>query len=151
MVILKKWMVFGLAAFAFVAVLPGCSKEGGYSTPEKAQATPSAVQAASDKSMASADLKIAAWGPQSTTAGAVFNAQPDGNAALWVKVNQSLDGSDSVVTMDGTALHSAISGELITASVPASFYAKAGVHALHITMKKGTTSTQSNDVDFVVQ
>ncbi len=148
MIFPHKRFVYILATIMLGTLLFGCSKEGGYATPRTAQATCNAAQVVTD---APTDLKITAWGPQRTSAGVIFNAQPDGNAALWVQVNQSLDGSDSVITMDGTVLQSAISGKLITAFVPPRFYAKAGVHALHVTMKKGVVFVQSNDVKFVVQ
>lgn len=135
-----------LRTFALVAavLLVGCSQEGGYSTPDKTQAT-------ADKPAASTDLKITQWGPQDTKTGVAFNAQPDGKAALWVQVNQSLDGSDSVVTMDGAALTSAISGNLITADVPATFYAIAGVHQVRVVMTKGALKIHSDDVRFAVE
>ncbi len=68
-----------------------------------------------------------------------------------MRANQSLDGNDSVITMDGVPLHSAISGPHITADIPAIFYGKAGTHILHIITKRGTVSIQSNDVTFVVK
>ncbi len=151
MALSNRWIGLGLAIVAFGSALSGCSKEGGYSTPDKIVAAANTTQGGTDKDVASVDLRITTWGPEGTKAGTAFNAQPDGSAALWVQVNQSLEGSDSVVTMDGIPLKSAISGELITATVPASFYAKAGVHALHVTMKHGGTSVQSNGVQFVVQ
>ena len=151
MILSSRWMGLVLAVVACGAAMTGCSKEGGYSTPDKVVAAANTTQAGTDKDVATRDLRIITWGPEGTKAGAAFNAQPDGSAAFWVKVNQSMEGTDSVVIMDGMPLKSAISGELITASVPASFYAKAGVHALHVTMKRGGTSVQSNDVTFVVQ
>ncbi|MEO9090903.1 MAG: hypothetical protein ABI247_11295 [Rhodanobacter sp.] len=140
-------MGFGLAIMVFAsAALSGCSKEGGYTAPDTRVAAP----AKENNCTAAANLTISSWGPQSTSVGVVFNAQPDGSAALWVKVNESLKGRDAVVTMDGEPLHSATSGKLITAAVPRTFYAKSGVHTLHVTTKVGTTLVESNDVSFVV-
>ncbi|HEY0198049.1 MAG TPA: hypothetical protein VGC19_05835 [Rhodanobacter sp.] len=135
----NKWTLL-----VVIALVSGCSKEGGYPPPN-------AAQAASVKDATLANLKIDAWGPQGTKAGATFNAQSDGTAAIWMKVNQSLEGSESTIMMDGMALHSAISGSQITAGVPASFYARAGSRELHVVEKKGANSVQSNSVNFVVQ
>lgn len=130
------------AAVALVMLLPACSKEGGYAPPDKTEAS---------NSVPAKDLKIASWGPQETRAGVSFNAQPDGGAAFWVQMNQSLDGSDAAVELNGKVLNSAISDTLITANVPAESYAKPGTYVLHVTMKRGSASTQSDDVKFVVK
>lgn len=129
---------------ALVMLLPGCSQEGGYASPDKTQAAPS-------NNAPAVALKIANWGPQETKAGVPFNAQPDGSAAFWLQMNQSLDGSDAAVQLDGKTLSSAISDKLITANVPPEFYAKPGTYVLHVIMKRGDTSSQSNDVQFVVK
>lgn len=146
MALSNRLMGLGLTLLILGSVVSACSKEGGYPNPE-----PTAVAGAeSHHGAAPAQLQISTWGPADTSVGTVFNAQPDGGAALWFQVDQSLEGSDAVVTMDGQPLHSAISGELITATVPARFYATRGTHALHVTVSRGATSVQSNDVSFVV-
>jgi len=146
-----KTIVYFAAVLTLGVTLPGCSKEGGYPPPGLAQAASNAKQAAGiDKGAATTGLRIITWGPESTAVGEAFNVQPDGHAALWIRVNQSMDGSASVITMDGKPLQSAISGRLITAFVPPGIYARAGVHALHVTMKNGVVSVESNDVKFVV-
>lgn len=137
-----KLIQSGLSVLALICALAGCSKEGGYSLP-KEQGTSAEPQFA--------NLRITNWGPRSTKVGKIFNAQPDGQAAFWIIVNQSLDGSDSVIAIDGAPLHSAVSGAEITASVPASLYAKKGDHTLRVIIKTGAASVQSNDVSFEVQ
>lgn len=130
------------AVVALVMLLPGCSKEGGYPPPDKVVASDCVTMT---------ELKIANWGPQGTKAGVPFNTQSDGSAAIWVQMNQTLVGSDATIELNGKALTSAISDKLITANVPAEFYAKPGTYVLHVTMKKGDASTHSNDVQFVVK
>lgn len=146
MTLSNRLIGLALALLVLGTAVAACSREGGYATTEVAnEANPAHKE--SDRSYV---LKIGSWGPTETTAGSIFNAQPDGSAALWLQVNQSLDGSDAVVTMDGKSLHSAISGELITASVPEKFYATSGVHTLRVMVTRDATSLQSNDVSFVV-
>lgn len=143
--LLMRLTLFKVGALALMLLLPGCSKEGGYSVPEKSEAS------SSERPATPLSLTITSWGPQSTTAGEIFNAQPNGQAAFWMRVDQSLDGSDSVITLDGAPLQSAISGTQITASVPADLYAKPGKYTLHVVMKKGHASIQSNNVMFLVK
>lgn len=97
------------------------------------------------------NLQIASWGPDRTKAGVVFNAQPDGSAALWARVNQSLDGTDVTMDFDGRPLTTAVQGELVTASVPPALYAESGTHAVRINVKQGTAEVQSNTVQFLVE
>ena len=134
-------------AVAVAFLLSGCSQTAG-----DAPASGKSQTAAGMNDPAShGSLKITQWGPQETAAGTAFNAQPDGSSALWIRVDQSLDGTDSAVTMDGAALHSSISGQLITAGVPASFYAASGVHNVAVVMKKGAEEVRSDNVQFTVK
>src|SRR6185312_931876 len=96
------------------------------------------------------NLQITGWGPEGTKAGVVFNAQPDGSAALWIRVNKSLDGGVATIDFDNHPLAAAVQGELLTASVPASLHAAPGTYPLHVSVKQGVSVVQSNDVKFVV-
>ena len=134
-------------AVAVAFMLSGCSQTTG-DTPESGK---SKMAAGTNNPASHESLKITQWGPQETTAGTAFNAQPDGSSALWIRVDQSLDGTDSVVVMDGSALHSSISGQLITADVPANFYASSGVHSVAVVMKKAVEKVRSDNVQFTVK
>ena len=96
------------------------------------------------------NLEITSWGPQSTKAGEVFNKQPDGGAALWVRVNQPLDGEVAAIEFNGTLLQGIVSGNLVTAIVPAPLYARPGTFNLHVIVRKGSRTEQSKDVKFTV-
>lgn len=99
-----------------------------------------------------ADLKIASWGPDSTKAGVVFNTQPNGSAALWVKLNQTLvPGDVAAIEFNGVLLQGAITGNFVSAYVPADLYAKPGVYKVHVIASKGGRSMQSSDVTFTVE
>jgi hypothetical protein len=117
-----------------------------------ASSTGAAPQAsATGGAAAPAGLEITSWGPDSTKAGVVFNAQPGGNAALWVRVNRPLDGDEAAVEFNGTLLQANISGNLITVGVPKSLYATPGIYKMHVVARKGEQSVQSNDVQFTVK
>lgn len=146
----RKQMAGALAALMFALAIAGCSSGDGGMTPEKTQGNADTAKAGADNCATSCDFKITKWGPQETRAGEAFNPQPDGGAAFWFHVDRSLEGSDAVVELEGQGLPSAISGNVITASVPASAYANPGVYKLHVTLQSGGSTVHSNDVKFVV-
>lgn len=100
---------------------------------------------------APSNLKITSWGPESTKAGVVFNAQPNGGSALWIRLNQSLDGYEAAVELNATLLQGNISGNLVTAGVPAALYAQPGTYSLRVIARRGARTEQSNDVKFTVE
>lgn len=135
-------------AISLVMLLSGCSNKGGEPSSTLADHP---TQATSSLGATQTELKITQWGPQNTKAGVAFNVQPGGSASFWVHTNQSLEGSDAVLVLNGVQLKSAISGGLITASVPVNLYDKPGDYGLHIVMHTGKTMAQSDDVKFVVE
>lgn len=132
-----KSLMMVIVAIGLAMGLSGCS--GGEQSPSS-----NAVGAIQG------NLQITGWGPEGTKAGVVFNAQPDGSAALWIRVNKSLDGGVATIDFDNHPLTAAVQGELLTASVPASLYAAPGTYPLHVSVKQGVSVVQSNDVKFVV-
>jgi len=145
LVIAMNKLVARVLASVVIVFLAGCSNKGSE------QVTAAGGQVAVSSEAQQGDLKIMNWGPQNTKVGAMFNAQPDGNASFWVHANRPLEGSDAVLVLNGVQLRSAISGSLITASVPANLYARPGEFKLHIAMHSGERPTQSNDVKFIVE
>lgn len=138
-----RWIVCTVF-LALVMCLSACSKERGASKAAKAPAK----QAVAHTRVA---VTITSYGPDKAVAGQPFNKQPSGNSAVWVRVNRSLDGSKAAIYFNGTRLHSSISGNLITAGVPANLYAKPGTYMLHIAGMQGSANLRSNDVKVVVQ
>lgn len=132
--------VLGMVA---ALTLAGCGDHA--SAPAGTGAAPALSTSAS-----SAALSITSWGPQETKAGEAFNKQPDGSAALWIRLNHSLDGEEAAVEFNGVLLPANISGNLVTVTVPAHLYASAGRVNLHVVAREGTQSVQSNDVTFTV-
>ncbi len=127
--------------------LAGCGRHSvsaaGSSSVQQATATTNAT--------APSALKITSWGPDSTRAGQVFNKQPNGSAALWIRVNQSLAGDEAAIEFNGVLLQGNISGDLVTTVVPVDLYAKPGAYKVHVIVRKGGQSSQSNAVTFTVQ
>lgn len=136
----------GIAMTVTVAACGNQSANTASSSP-----TPQSTNAASSVP-AVADLKIASWGPDSTKAGAVFNTQPNGSAALWVKLNQSLaPGDEAAIEFNGVLLQGAVTNNFVSAYVPAELYAKPGVYKVDVIVRKGGRSMQSNGVQFTVK
>lgn len=143
-----KYFVFCGVVAAGLA-LAACGQPNGSDAAASAQG--SAPAAASAATVAPARLAITSWGPQSTKAGTVFNAQPGGAAAIWIRVDQPLEGYEVAVDFNGTLLKGNISGNLVTASVPANLYATSGNYAVQVLARKGNDSAKSNGVTFAVE
>lgn len=140
-----KYLAFCCVLAAELA-LAACGQPNGSDAATSAQG--SAVATAT---VAPARLAITSWGPQSTKAGAVFNAQPGGAAAIWIRVDQPLDGYEVAVDFNGTLLKGNISGNLVTAAVPADLYATSGNYEVQVLARKGNASAKSNGVTFAVE
>lgn len=137
-----KSLILFTMVFALAVGLSGCDR-GGQAPSSNATGVASGALPAS--------LQITSWGPDRTKAGVAFNAQPDGNAALWIRVNHSLDGADATIDFNGHSLTATVQGELVTASVPESLYAATGTFPLHVSVKRRASVVQSNDVKFVIE
>lgn len=144
---MNRTMLCG-SAIVVALSLAACGNQSADTT--SANSTPQS-SAMADATPAPSSLKITSWGPQSTKAGMVFNTQPNGEAALWVRLNQSLDGYQAGIEFNGTLLQGSITSNLVTAGVPVMLYAKPGIYTLHVIARKGTQSLRSNEVAFTVQ
>lgn len=147
---IRNQVVTCLLGTAMVMALAACSQQGATPTASANPGASATAPAAPGAALPGA-LKITGYGPDSTQAGVAFNAQPDGGAALWIRVDQPLDGDEAAVDFNGTLLQGNVSGNLVTAGVPAALYAKAGTFSIHVIARKGTQSVQSNDVKFTVK
>lgn len=142
----SKPTLFNFSVAVFLAVsLAGCGWHGD----KTVTGAPTSSPVASAAMLGS--LEIIRWGPTSTKAGVVFNKQPDGGAALWIRVNQSLEGDAVNIEFAGVPLQGYISGDLVTAAVPASLYAKPGTFAVYVIANKGAQSMRSNSAKFNVE
>jgi hypothetical protein len=73
-------------------------------------------------------LQVTAWGPQEAKVGAELpNKQPDGNVGIWIKVNSTEGLGDAQVLFGGQPAEKiALAPDLVTAAVPAAWFASAG-------------------------
>lgn len=143
-----KNRIFQFAAVApIVLIVAACSDRPA----AKTETSSASVRTITGGSAVPADLKITSWGLDNTKAGMVFNKQPDGSAALWIRVNQPLTGDVVAIEFNSVLLQGAITGNLVTASVPADLYAKPGSYTVAVIAHKGNRPVQSNEVTFVVQ
>jgi len=129
-------------------MVSGCkNKEEAPPAPaQQAQPAPSAQPAPAAQSGA---LFIVKFGPESTTAGQVFNAQPSGESALWVTAENI--PTKTVIVFNNTNLKSFVGkdGKLITAIVPKNMYEKPGSYPLFLLDTE--TNAKSNEVVFSVK
>lgn len=144
----RKLLVVCLLAVTTMLVLAGCGRSENAATSSTAT---SSTAASPITAMSTGKLAITGWGPQMTKAGEAFNVQPDGSAAMWIRLDQSLGGNDAVIEFNGTQLPTVVSGNLVTAEVPAKLYASPGNFNVHVIAHKGGQSVQSDDVTFAVK
>ncbi len=91
---------------------------------------PISTQRAANDSMAT-PIEVLSWGPRSTTAGIPFNIQVDGNSGISFQLNKRAPAGDYIVTLDGRPLTGVVvSGELVTATIPAEYLARPGTFPL---------------------
>lgn len=147
MSIMSRVAACSIAVIAALSLAACGNQSAGTTVPGSASASSPAASATT----APSSLKITSWGPDSTKAGEVFNKQPNGSAALWVRVDQSLDGDVAAIEFNGVLLQGNISGNLVTAGVPADLYANPGVYTMHVIARKGERTMQTNDVKFTVR
>lgn len=130
---------------AIAVALAACGHTAGAAANGQASVSGSSASGMHDP------LKITRYGPNSTKAGVPFNVQPNGKAALWVRLNQTLNGDDTAIELDGILLHGTVSGNLVTATVPKSLYGTPGTFTLFVIARQGSRTVQSNGVKFTVE
>lgn len=96
-----------------------------------------------------ATLMLIEFGPRKTSAGTVFNLQPDGHSAIWASVANAT--ASTVMTFEGERLDSVVNkeGTLVTATVPPRLYKRPGEYA--IALEDTTNGRRSNKLIFLVQ
>jgi len=95
-------------------------------------------------------LRIDDFGPHVAKVGQPFNRQPDGSAAAWFRLNESMEGSLVHVHLNSVVLKGDISGPMVTVRVPKDLYASEGRITIVIDKVNGTNVTTSKSVDIIV-
>lgn len=93
--------------------------------------------------------KIVGFGPTPVDHGKPFNVQPNGDSAIWVRVDKPADPAD-VLLLDGHPLNTMVNGDLLTAVVPLSVIATPGPKPLLVELDSKTQHAKSPAVSFVV-
>ena len=144
-----RGLMFGI--MCFFCIISGCSGPPGSSAAHTADSTdardPGRVGEPEPLSHAPA---IIDYGPRDIAAGVAFNRQPDGQAAVWVHMSSSLEGSDAVIKIDGTMLQSSIKEAQITGLVPGKLYAKPGKLMLSVVQHENGAEVRSGPVALTV-
>lgn len=96
-------------------------------------------------------LRIVAWGPVETRAGVPFNRQPNGQAALWIRLDRDLHGRAVLVQFEDAYFEGSATGDTVTASVPAAAYATAGTREVRVVATAGASRWTSGAVAFTVR
>lgn len=96
-------------------------------------------------------LRIVAWGPEETLAGVPFNRQPNGQSALWIQLDRSVEGRVVLVRFGDAYLEASVAGSGVTASVPMAAYASAGARDVSVVATSGNARWTSDRVSFKVR
>ena len=86
-----------------------------------------------------------------TRAGVPFHAQGAGRAAIWVQVDQPLDGRIALIQFDDAFLEGQVSGAVVTAVVPGASYARPGAYEVRVLARTKDAQWSSNKVVFTVE
>lgn len=98
----------------------------------------------------STDVKIVGFGPSPVVHGQPFNVQPNGDSAIWVRVDKPADPK-GVLVLDGQPLKTMVNKDLLTAVVPVSVIATPGPKPLLVEFDSGSQKIQSPAVSFIVK
>jgi hypothetical protein len=94
--------------------------------------------------------RIVSFGPNPVDHGRPFNQQPNGQSAIWVKLDRQAD-PDFVLAVDGLPLTTHVEGGTLTAAMPSQFFEKPGKHLLRVQVARGGKVGMSPPVSFVVK
>jgi len=95
------------------------------------------------------NLKILKYGPSTIRANIGFHVQANGESALWIMMNQDLQGKAYIV-INGTRLPGVHRGNIVSAEIPSSLYSKPGSYPMYVLEVRGNQEIKSSRVDFVV-
>ena len=96
------------------------------------------------------DTEIAAFGPTPIVHGQPFNQQPNGESAIWVKLDRPA-AQDFVLVLAGERLATIVRGDLLTAAVPPKLFSSRGSLPLWVEAVRNARKAKSKPVSFDVQ
>lgn len=93
---------------------------------------------------------IANWGDRSTPAGVPFNVQADGHSGVYFELNQQAPPGSLVVTFNGKPLAGvAVSGVMVTATIPPEYLAVPGSYPVVLEMQPAGTRVEAGNFEVV--
>ncbi len=93
---------------------------------------------------------LANWGQQSTPAGVPFYVQADGHSGISFQLQQPAPPGEVVVTMDGKPLTGvAVSGAIITATIPPEYLAEPGIYPVVVELQPVGTRIEAGNFEVV--
>jgi hypothetical protein len=129
-----------------LVAIVSCGKEDKSTT---AISSPPALTAIDQQGQS--NFQIVQYGPKESGAGVAFNTQSSGQAALWVELDHPATGSRAAIWWGDHRLESAVSGNVISAVVPAERYTTVGKYPIQVRVGSGANDKRSNVVYFVVK
>jgi hypothetical protein len=103
-----------------------------------------------EKDVAALDTKIVAFGPSPVLHAQPFNLQPNGESAIWVKLDRPA-AQDFFLVLEGSRLATFVSGDVLTAAVPSKLFSNPGSLQLLVEAVRNARKAQSKPVSFEVQ
>lgn len=94
-------------------------------------------------------IAITDYGPQPVVSNDIFNMQSGRQAGIRIRLNRNIQG-DTFVVINGTQLVGVHTGDLVTAKVPSTVYAKSSTYSMYVLDVDGVERIESNRVPFIV-
>lgn len=100
---------------------------------------------------AAASFQIVDFGPHSAKAGAPFNQQPDGQSAMWFRLDESMNGTLVNVHIGGKVFNGDVAGDVVTVKVPDDLHSHPATIVVSLDSVDGRDVKKSSAVTFVVE
>lgn len=94
-------------------------------------------------------LLVTGFGPDDIRAKEPFNVRPDGESAMWLRVNQPIEGEVYVV-INGARVRAFHHDSVVAIIVPERLYSKPGRYPMYVIAINAGSESKSNTVEFVV-
>ncbi|MDP3896519.1 MAG: hypothetical protein Q8Q62_07575, partial [Mesorhizobium sp.] len=130
-------------ALSMAPILSSCSDSSDKTASD--MAVP--VRAASE----TREAKVVALGPNPVTAGIPFNVQPNGQSAIWLKLDRPVAAGSHIVLAGQQLETMSNGGDGLASPVPSDLTAIKGTYPLYVVTMRGSEEFRSATVDFVVE
>lgn len=97
------------------------------------------------------EAKVVNLGPNPVAAGVPFNVQPNGQSAIWLKLDRPVAAGSHIVLAGRELETMSNGGEGLAARVPSEMTAMKGTFPLYVVTMQGSEEFRSATVDFIVE